>query len=45
MHHIDANKRIEKKLDSKNPASNNEQILETAVAVRPPTIHHENYQN
>ena len=33
----------------KNAVSNIEQVLETApckaVAVRPPTTHHENYQN
>ena len=33
----------------KNPVSNIEQVLEAAprkaVAIRPPTIHHENYQN
>ena len=43
---------MEKKLDSnytKNAASNIEQVLEAtpnkAAAVRPPTTHHENYQN
>ena len=38
---------MEKKLLHKNAASNIEQVLEAAphkaVAVRPPTTHHENY--
>ena len=40
--------RLQKRLD-KNAASNIEQVLEAAphkaAAVRPPTAHHENYQN
>ena len=42
---------MEKKLDGNytNAVSNSEQVLETAsdkaAAVRPPTTHHENYQN
>ena len=52
MHYMDANKRNEEKTWRKlhkNVASNIEQVLvaapDKAAALRPPTTHHENYQN
>ena len=52
MHYMDANKTgVEKAWRQlhKNAASNTEQVLEAtphkAAAVRPPTIHHKNYQS
>ena len=52
MHHMDANKTDGEKAWRqlhKNATSNIEQVLETAphkaAAIRPPTTHHENYQN
>ena len=52
MHYKDANKTWGENASQqqhKNTASNIEQVLETAsqkvAAVRPPTTHHENYQN
>ena len=52
MHNMDANSTDGEKAwrqQHKNAASNIEQVLETApykaTALRPPTTHHENYQN
>ena len=52
MHHMDANLTDGEKASRqfhKNVASNIEQVVETApdktAAIRPPTTHHENYQN
>ena len=52
MHHVDANKTYGEEAWRqlhKNAASNIEQVLETAphkiATVRPPAIHHENYQS
>ena len=49
MHYMDANETGGEKAWHKNAASNIEQVLEAtphkAAAIRPPTIHHENYQS
>ena len=52
MHYLDANKTACEKAWRqlhKNATSNIEQVLEVtpnkAAAIRPPTTHHENYQN